>query len=453
MAEIKRFLDLTGLQKYDELIKKVITDGDAAERSYLDTNFKVKDVATSDTVELTNVDGVVTAKVAGAVVVDAEYASVKQNANNSATAWNTFLDGSAGVSPKLSELATKSELGDLETTLGSDYVKLADYNANKEVVNNAISSAQNAAESTAKTYTDAEIVKVNGTIETKVSELTEAIATAKSEAISDANDYTDGKIAEVNGNISTEVGKLNQAIDDAEAAAATANTNLETTLRGVISDGDAATLSSAKEYADDINDDLSARIDNINTAIAGGVHFRGQVNSVPAASATIDGVEYENGDIVFHGDAEYILVKNEQKTEWLKLGDTTAEAERLSTLETAVNTTLPNAIEKAESDANGYTDGKIAEVNNSISAINTLIGTKPADATDVFSEIAAAEQRAKGYADEKDEALESALIGAANDATTANTIYGAKNYAQNASDEVYNSILSIEQSSITALFA
>lgn len=453
MAEIKRFLDLAGLQKYDELIKKVITDGDAAERSYLDTNFLVKSVDNSDTVLITNTNGVIKAEVTGNVVVDAEYASVKQKANNSATAWNTFLDGSTGVSPKLSELATKSELGDLETTLGSDYVKLVDYNANKEVVNNAISSAQSAATEAAKGYTDAEIVKVNTTITTKVGELNTAISGAQTAATEAAKAYTDAEIVKVNDNISTEVGKLNQAITNAADAAAEANNTLDTTLRQVISDGDTATLNAAKEYADDINDNLSARIDNINTAIAGGVHFKGQVNSVPAESATIDGVEYENGDIVFHGDAEYILVKNETKTEWLKLGDTTAEAERLSTLETAVNTTLPNAIEKAESDANGYTDGKIAEVNNSISAINTLIGTKPADATDVFSEIAAAEQRAKGYADEKDEALESALIGAANDATTANTIYGAKNYAQNASDEVYNSILSIEQSSITALFA
>jgi len=451
--EIKKFLDLTGLQKYDALIKGVITAGDTAEREYLDTNFKVKDVATSDTVELTNVNGIVTAKVAGNVVVDKDYADVKANANNSATAWNTFLTGSAGVSPKLSELATKAELSGLETTLGSDYVKVTDYNADKEVVNNAIVGAQSAAESTAKTYTDTEIGKVNSAIGTKVSELNTAIEGAQSAAESTAKTYTDTEIGKVTDTISTKVLELNTAIEGAKSEASTANDNLASTLRQEISDGDAATLSSAKTYADGINNSLSSRIDDINTAIAGGVHFRGQVNSVPSTSATIDGVEYDNGDIVFHGDAEYILVKNETTTEWLKLGDTTAEAERLSTLEKAVNETLPAAINKAESDANGYTDGKIAEVNNSISAINKLIGTKPENATDVFSEIAAAKQRAKDYADEKDGELKSELIGTSSDATTANTIYGAKNYAQNASDEVYNSILSIEESSITALFS
>lgn len=452
MAETKRFLDLTGLQKYDELIKGIITAGDTAEREYLDTNFKVKDIATSDTVELTNANGVVTAKVTGHVVVDADYATVKQNANNSAAAWNTFLEGSAGVSPKLSELATKSALGELETTLGKDYVTLEEYNQNKQTVSDAISGAQGTAISEAKKYTDAEVVKVNTAIETNVNELTAAISKAKGEAVSTAKGYTDEQIAVVNGTITTKVGELNNAIDAAKTEATTANNTLEATLRTVISDGDSKALKDAKEYADGINTDLSAKIDNINTAIAGGVHFRGQVNSVPSESATIDGTEYDNGDIVFYGDAEYILVKNESTTEWLKLGDTTAEAERISTLETKVNETLPAAISKAETDANAYTDAEIEKVNNSISDINTLIGTKPENATNVFSEIAAAEQRAKAYADTKDGELESKLVGTANDAITANTIYGAKNYAQNASDEVYNSILSIEESSITALF-
>lgn len=453
MAEIKRFLDLTGLQKYDELIKGIITAGDTAEREYLDTNFKVKDIAASDTVELTNANGVVTAKVTGNVVVDADYATVKQNANNSAAAWNTFLEGSAGVSPKLSELATKSALGELETTLGKDYVTLEEYNQNKQTVTDAISKAQGTAISEAKKYTDAEVVKVNNTITTEVGELTAAISKAKDDAVTEANGYTDEQITEVNGTIATKVGELNTAIDTAKTEAATANNTLEATLRQVISDGDSKALKGAKDYADGINTDLSAKIDNINTAIAGGVHFRGQVNSVPSESATIDGTEYDNGDIVFFGDAEYILVKNETKTEWLKLGDTTAEAERISNLETAVNETLPAAINKAETDANAYTDAEIVKVNNDISAINTLIGTKPENAKDVFGEIAAAEQRAKDYADTKDGELESKLVGTTNDAITANTIYGAKNYAQNASDEVYNSILSIEEKSITALFS
>lgn len=451
--ETKKFLDLAGLQKYDALIKGVITAGDAAEREYLDTNFKVKNVATSDTVELTNVDGVVTAKVVGNVVVDADYATVKQNANNSATAWNTFLEGSAGVSPKLSELATKAALEGLETTLGKDYVTVEEYNQNKQTVSDAIAAAQSAATtaatSAAKTYTDIEIGKVNGTIETKVTELNTAIEGAQSAA----KTYTNTEIGKVNDAVSTKVTELTDAIAGAKSEAATANDNLASTLRQEIAEGDEATLSSAKTYADGINNSLSSRIDDINTAIAGGVHFRGQVNSEPSTSATIDGTEYNNGDIVFYGDAEYILVKNETTTSWLKLGDTTAEAERLSTLEKAVNETLPAAITKANTDANTYTDGKIVEVNNSISNINTLIGTKPETATDVFSEIAAAEQRAKTYADGKDGDLKSTLIGTSGDATTADTIYGAKNYAQNASNEVYNSILSIEESSITALFS
>ena len=115
MAETaKKFLDLTGLTYYDSKIKSHIT----AEISKIDTAIRtdhnVKDVDTTvnDKVSLTLVDGKVGVTVDAAVVKDSGYSNVKANANNSAAAWDKFLEGTltdaTTPAPKLAELATKS---------------------------------------------------------------------------------------------------------------------------------------------------------------------------------------------------------------------------------------------------------------------------------------------------------------------------------------------------------
>lgn len=77
---------------------------------------------------------------------------------------------------------------------------------------------------------------------------------------------------------------------------------------------------------------------NIQQLIAGGVHFKGKVDSLPVSPFT----GYVNGDIVILGDKEYILYKPEGQTaEWIELGDTKPESQRLSNIESAY---IQNAI-------------------------------------------------------------------------------------------------------------
>ena len=77
---------------------------------------------------------------------------------------------------------------------------------------------------------------------------------------------------------------------------------------------------------------LKSAITNIQSLIAGGVHFKGVVTSLPASPFT----GYVNGDIVILGNKEYILNKPESGTaSWVELGDTTAESNRIADIEAA----------------------------------------------------------------------------------------------------------------------
>ena len=83
---------------------------------------------------------------------------------------------------------------------------------------------------------------------------------------------------------------------------------------------------------------LKSAITNIQSLIAGGVHFKGVVSSLPASP--FDG--YVNGDIIILGNKEYILNIPQSGTgSWVELGDTTAESNRIADIEAAY---IQNAI-------------------------------------------------------------------------------------------------------------
>lgn len=77
---------------------------------------------------------------------------------------------------------------------------------------------------------------------------------------------------------------------------------------------------------------VDTAITNIQSLIAGGVHFRGVVTTLP--TSPFEG--YTNGDIVILGNKEYILNKPTGDTgSWVELGDTTAESNRIANIEAA----------------------------------------------------------------------------------------------------------------------
>ena len=90
------------------------------------------------------------------------------------------------------------------------------------------------------------------------------------------------------------------------------------------------TTGNVKVAIDDTN--LKSAITNIQSLIAGGVHFKGVVTQLPASPFT----GYVNGDIIIFGNKEYILNKPQSGTaSWVELGDTTAESSRIADIEAA----------------------------------------------------------------------------------------------------------------------
>ena len=109
MAEnTKKFLDLDGLKIYDGKIKEYADNAAKTEAGKVDTgirkDYKVKDVDTSTdngkvALTLNTETGKVGVTVDAAVVKDSDYSTVKANANNSAAAWDKFLEGTTDLYP------------------------------------------------------------------------------------------------------------------------------------------------------------------------------------------------------------------------------------------------------------------------------------------------------------------------------------------------------------------
>ena len=369
----KKFLDLVGLQKYDELLKgKVATDIKAVQDD-LDTR-KVKDTSDSATITWSKgTDGTYTASVAGDVVVDSTYQTVKTNANNSAAAWTKFLQGAGevypnGITPVLIDLATKTYADDAADDAEKNAKSYADSLASNYDAAGSAASAAATAEKNAKDYADS------------LASNYDAVGSAAA-AESAAKSYADG---------------LAKNYDAAGSAAA----------------AESAAIGASKQYTDGEIKKVDDKISSINTAIAGGVHFIGisssEITDGGTQTPTIEGWTgpANKGDIVINTAGEEFIWDG---AAWQKLGDTTAEQERLTDLETNVSTLMGDeskagSVAKALKDAKDYTDSSIdtligtnGQVGKNTAAIAILNGN---DAT--AGSVAKALKDAKDYADQSE---------------------------------------------------
>ena len=417
MAETtKKFLDFTGLQKYDGLLKAKVAKDIKAVQDDLDTR-KVKDTADSGTITWAKENGTYTASVKGVVLDNEDYATVKTNATQSAAAWGKFLEGTTGlypnnVTPGLKDLATKTETSDALASAKSYADGLA------KNYDNAGAAAQALAD--AKTYADGLVKDAEGNVKFDAKgAAAQALADAKKYAadqdtanLATAKTYAEEKATAAETAAKSYADGLASNYD-AAGSAATAEQNAKAYADGLAKNYDAAgsaeaaktaAISEAKSYTNGEIAKVNETISGINASIAGGVHFRGVVTELPVTPFT----GYTNGDIVIVGEKEYILNKpTDNGGEWIELGDTTKESQRITALEGHVNTLIGDenttgSVAKALKDAKDYTD----------SAINTLVTTgkvkENADAIAILrgadtveGSVAKALKDAKAYADTK----------------------------------------------------
>lgn len=292
------------------------------------------------------------------------------------------------------------------------------------------------AEVNAKTYTDTEIEKVNGSVE--------AVEKKAQQGISDAA-IADEKAVKVQGDVDTlktYVGTIpegNEATDvigyinkktegiatdtalaqlqadvdgtkdkinaiDKDYLKSADKTELEgkiTTVQGgaaeakAHSEGVASDLATAKAElgkADTAQVERIAALEGKIAGLTGAMHFKGTEEKLPD-----DVSSYTEGDVIIVGEKEYVF----NGTEFKEFGDVSAEGQRIKTLEDKVQTAESDITQakndiKANSDAIAKKveqttfDGKVASLEDKDDALDTrlktvegAIGTSGSVATDI----------------------------------------------------------------------
>ena len=395
MAETtKKFLDFTGLQQYDTLLKTKVAADIKVVQDDLNTRL-IKDTANSETISWTKgSNGTYTASVKGVVLDNADYAAVKTKATQSASAWTKFLEGITdlypdNVAPALKDLATKTETNNALTEAKSYADGLA---KNYDKVGAAAQALLDA-----KSYADGLVKDAEGNVKFDAKGSAEA---AKTAAIQAAKDYADGTF--------DTKGSAAQALKDAKSYADGLGVKYD--AAGSAATAKTEAISEAKTYTDSEIKKVNDTITSINTSIAGGVHFIGistsEITDKGTQTPTITGWTgpVKTGDIVINGSGEEFIWDG---SVWQKLGDTTAEQERLTNLETNVTTlmgseTTAGSVAKALKDAKTYADNAIetlvttGQVKTNTDAIAILNGGETTTGS-----VAKALKDAKDYADGK----------------------------------------------------
>lgn len=179
------------------------------------------------------------------------------------------------------------------------------------------------------------IVEGDGNTKTYMAAANNSVVVEKTEETEEKISYT------VAANISDKEGNI-LTLDEKGLYVPTPEEYDDTELRDLINEkANASALENfyTKEQVDSaIDADVKVVGDKVATleeqikGLSGAMHFRGVLQALPGSTEG-----YEDGDVIIVGDKEYVCSGNL----WVLFGDVTAEGERLTALETAVNTTIP----------------------------------------------------------------------------------------------------------------
>ena len=368
-VETGKFLSLSGLGHYDSKIKAWVEAKKYGLASdILDINTK-----------LSNYDTVTSNAAAGKAAADA---------------WTIFLAGSNfsnSEAPKLVDLATTASVntllesyytktqvdnikGELEDKITAAGTNLTDNYYTKTNIDDKVAAINKTASDNlaeAKSYTDTlKNTEVKANTEA-ISELTETVAGNKAAAEKLVDDLSKGQVTTNKNNIeglTTRMGTAENNITSIQGwkingNAITATTKLNATNLPMSDAEGAATI--------------SAEISDIKAAISGGTHFVGVLEALPASPNAGDifvaSKDIPSGGVTYKKDLEYIY----DGTKWYELGDSSANAEAISNLnstkadkettytktdvdgikgdlETAISTLEGKTVKSVEGDASSY---------------------------------------------------------------------------------------------------
>lgn len=343
MADMRRFLDLTGLGIYDAKIKAVISTGDAQAladaKKYFDDNKSLFEAAGT----------VKTAQEALQVAIDAVDAKV-----------SAITDGESIDSFKDVEtaLAGKQAVGDYATK-----DEAQSYANSKDEAIAAAKKAGDDAQDALDTYKEsndkavADLTTYVGTIPAGatatnvvayVQEKTSGIATSENlQELTNRVTTAEGEIDALQADhlVKADKTELEGKIADAQAAGDGAQSYAE----GVAAD--LAEAVEALEGADASQIERIAALEGTIVGLSGAMHFEGVKNEVPT-----DVSGYEQGDVIIVGNKEYVL----NGDAFVEFGDASVNAEAITTLTGRVSTA----------------EGKISTLEGEMDAVEGAVATK-----------------------------------------------------------------------------
>lgn len=362
MAE-QKFVNLAGLEHYDEKIKAYLASKDA------ETLQSAKDYV------LTVADA---AGTAATKVAELENGKVKANADAIAK-----LNGDASTEGSVKkEVATAK--GELETSIAgvqSDLDKLEVY----------VGTIPDGATST-------DIVgyvqeKTAGIATTEgLQQLTDRVAQAEKDVDAIEADYL--KSADKTA-LEASIAAAQKAADDVAADLGTAKTELKAT--------------------DDALAERTAALEGKITGLSGAMHFEGVKDAVP--TSTEDLTKYEAGDVIIVGNKEYV----HNGTGFVEFGDVSAEGERLTAVEGRASvlegkvSTLEGEMDDAQADIAALKEAKtnLEAADTALSGrITTLEGKFSGDGS-VEELIAAAKAEAIEVAGTNADTKDAAILASA----------------------------------------
>ena len=497
----KKFLDLAGLTTYDGKIKAYADNAASTAAGSVNTNirndYKVKDVDTkAGTVALTlnSSTGKVGVTFNSNIVVDADYSTVKANATNSAAAWNTFLGKPSSIttpSPKLSELATTAAVTSAIATAKSEAI--TDAASKDTALETKITTAYQGADNTVKTeligatgnastantiygakkYADEKAAAAKAAADTAKAAADAAQSTANTAKDNAAKAQTaaetaDGKAVKAQETADTLKNTTIPGIKSSLEGKITANTNLINSTKDALIGGSTDTKESnsikgAKLYAKDLTDNITTRI---NSIVAGGVAFKGVVTSMPSNPSNGDliimGADVISGSVTYKKDYEYIYSSGA----WYELGDSDKNAKAIAGVKATAdaNATAIQRVEREYKAADTTIKDSITTLSNAAvkkitggksTYVTVTAGTKDnnGNVTLTVTDSIAATFDTQSSVNTKISNAKSDLIGTEGDASTVNTIYGAKAYASGLVTALESSFVAITTDDINALFA
>ena len=392
MADVKKYVSLDKLAKYDAKIKSVISTGDSttlqSAKDYADSLAKNYDAAGSAATAESNAKAYADGK-------DAAIQAAQQAADDAAAAAGV-ADGKAvaaqGEVDALEQVVAELDayVGDIPTGYTETNV-IAYVNKKAEETLNAASGGSS--ESAASVLAALNSYKAEN--DPKVSKNTEDIATAQARA--------------------------DEAMEHSEGVA-----------------GDLASAVEALEGADEAQVERIAVLEGQIVGLSGAMHFEGVVEVDPATITE----GYENGDVVVYGEKEYVW----NNGAFVEFGDVSAEGERIATLEGKM-TTAEGEIDGLQEDVEALqgavaTKAEQSALDTEIQARTTAVSGLDTRLQAVEGQLGESGDVAQDIADAKAEAISTAAGDATTKANTAET--NAKNYADGLNSTMNDRVVALE---------